>query len=122
MKKNILVVDDEFSMRKLLTYFLSKDYNVITFENGFDALSYLQENDLPDLAIVDINMPKVNGFEFLQNVKSSLKLKTMPVVILSMVDSSSERVKFLKAGAEDFLIKPFNPEELELKVSKLFAR
>lgn len=122
MKKNILVVDDEFSMRKLLTYFLSKDYNVITFENGFDALSYLQENDLPDLAIVDINMPKVNGFEFLQNVKSSLKLKAMPVVILSMVDSSSERVKFLKAGAEDFLIKPFNPEELELKVSKLFAR
>lgn len=122
MKKKILVVDDEFSMRKLLSFFLSKNYEVITFENGYDALSYMQDNPLPDLAIVDVNMPKLGGYEFLQNIKSSENLKGLSVIILSMVDSSSERVRFLKAGAEDFLIKPFNPEELELKVEKLFSR
>lgn len=122
MKKKILIVDDDVSMRKLLSFFLSKNYEVVTYENGYDALAYLQENDEPDLAIVDVNMPKLGGYEFLQNIKTSEALSKLPVIILSVVDSSAERVKFLKAGAEDFLVKPFNPEELELKIEKIFLR
>ncbi|MEA3317513.1 MAG: response regulator, partial [Bacteroidota bacterium] len=79
-------------------------------------MNWLQKGNMPNLIVVDIEMPNMNGYEFLKLVKASGFFKEIPVIMLSGVDSSDERVKCLKLGAKDFIVKPFNPEELELKV------
>jgi len=117
--KKILVVDDEITIRTLLERFLSNLYEVKALGDGQEALVWLQSGNMPDLMIVDLEMPNMNGFEFLQQVKSSGFFQAIPVLMLSGVDSSAERVKCLKAGALDFMIKPFNPEELLIKADIL---
>jgi DNA-binding response OmpR family regulator len=119
MKKNILVIDDEVTIRTLLEKFLGKTYDVTAMSNGQEALNWLQAGNLVDLMIVDLEMPNMDGFELLSQVKSSGFFREIPVMMLSGVDSSAERVKCLKAGALDFMIKPFNPEELLLKIQIL---
>jgi DNA-binding response OmpR family regulator len=119
MKKRILVIDDEITIRTLLEKFLRNLYEVTAMGNGQEALTWLQGGNLPDLMIVDLEMPSMDGFEFLKQVKSSGFFRSIPVLMLSGVDSSAERVKCLKAGALDFMIKPFNPEELTIKIDIL---
>jgi DNA-binding response OmpR family regulator len=122
MGKNILVVDDTLMMRKLIKRFLGQFYNVRLEENGLDAFLSMQQGYLPDLIISDIQMPKMNGFEFIEQIKSTGFLKDIPVIMLSSIDESKVRVKFLKLGVTDYLVKPFNPEELVLKVNNIFEQ
>jgi DNA-binding response OmpR family regulator len=116
MKKNILVIDDEITIRTLLEKFLSHSYEVTALTNGQEGLNWLQTGNLPDLMIVDLEMPNMNGYEFIENVRASGYFQGIPIMMLSGVDSSTERVKCYKLGANDFMIKPFNPEELSLKI------
>ncbi len=116
MKKKILVVDDEITIRTLLEKFLSNQYEVAAMADGQEALTWLQGGNIPDLMLVDLEMPGMDGLELLKQVKSSGFFNAIPVMMLSGVDSSAERVKCLKAGALDFMIKPFNPEELSIKI------
>jgi len=119
MRKKILVVDDEITIRSLLEKFLSQTYEVAAKGNGLEGLNWLQGGNMPDLMIVDLEMPSMDGFEFLRQVKASGFFSAIPVMMLSGVDSSPERVQCLKMGAMDFMIKPFNPEELLLKIEIL---
>lgn len=121
MNKKILVIDDEITIRTLLDKFLSNQFDVTAMGNGQEALNWLQSGNIPDLIIVDLEMPSMDGFEFLSQVKASGYFRSIPVMMLSGVDSSAERVKCLKAGALDFMIKPFNPEELILKIGILMS-
>ena len=116
MKKKILVIDDEITIRTLLVNFLSKKYEVAAKNDGLEALTYLQDGNMPHLVVCDADMPNMNGFEFIQNVRTSGFFKDIPIIMLSSLDTSAERVKYLKAGANDFLVKPFNPEELDVKI------
>ena len=116
MKKKILVVDDEITIRTLLEKFLSNNYEVTALSDGQEGLSWLQTGHIPDLMIVDLEMPNVDGYEFVKNVRASGYFHDIPIMMLSGADSSSERVKCFKLGANDFMIKPFNPEELSLKI------
>lgn len=117
MKKKILVVDDETSICLLLENFLSLDYDVVTISNGEEALVWLETN-LPDLVISDIQMTNMDGFEFLTKVRQRGFTKHTPFVMLSARAESKERIKCYQLGAQDYLIKPFNPEELEEVVKK----
>jgi DNA-binding response OmpR family regulator len=117
MKKNILVVDDEKSICLLLENFLSQDYDVVSMDDGLEALKWLEEN-LPDLIISDIQMTKMDGYEFLINVRQKGFTKHTPIIMLSGKSESKERIKCYKLGAQDYLTKPFNPEELEELVKK----
>lgn len=116
MKKNILVIDDEITIRTLLEKFLSQSYEVTALSNGQEGLNWLQTGNLPDLMIVDLEMPNMNGYELVENVRASGFFSSIPILMLSGIDSSIERVKCYKLGANDFMIKPFNPEELSLKI------
>lgn len=119
MKKKILVVDDERTTCLLLDNFLS-DYQVVTKNSGAEALTWL-ENNLPDLIITDIQMPKMDGFELLKEVRSKGFTKHTPIIMLSGNTESKERIKCYKLGAQDYLSKPFNPEELkEITIKNLF--
>ena len=117
MKKKILIVDDEISICLLLENFLSRDYDVTTIQDGHEALEWLEGN-LPDLIISDIQMTKMDGYEFLTQVRQRGFTKHTPFVMLSARSESKERIKCYKLGAQDYLTKPFNPEELEELVKK----
>ncbi len=117
MKKKILVVDDDISICLLLENYLSQDYEVITMQNGLEALLWLEEH-LPDLIISDIQMTEIDGFEFLSKVRKRGFTKHTPFVMLSAKAGSKERIKCYQLGAQDYLTKPFNPEELEEVVKK----
>jgi DNA-binding response OmpR family regulator len=117
MKKKILVVDDEISICLLLENFLSKDYDVVAILDGSNALDWLEGN-LPDLIISDIEMSIMNGYEFLTKVRERGFTKHTPFIMLSAKSESKERIKCYKLGAQDYLTKPFNPEELEELVKK----
>lgn len=120
MEKNILVIDDTPMMRNLIKRILAQFYTVKTEENGFDALVSMQSGYIPDLIISDLQMPKLDGFGFLEQVKSAGFSRDIPVIILTSVDDSKTKIKFLKHGVSDYLTKPFNPEELVLKVKNIF--
>ncbi len=117
MKKKILVVDDEKSICLLLENFLSEDYEVVSIDNGLKALGWLDEN-LPDLIISDIQMTNMDGYEFLTSVRQRGFTRHTPIIMLSGKSESKERIKCYKLGAQDYLTKPFNPEELEELVKK----
>lgn len=122
MKKTVLVIDDEMSIRMLLENFLSKTYKVVTRNDGQEGLKYLEQGDMPDLIVADIQMPNLDGYEFIKNVRASGFFKNIPVIMLSGIESSNERVKCLKLGADDYLVKPFNPEELAIRIENLIIR
>ncbi len=122
MKKKILIIDDELSIRMLLENYLGKKYEVITKTDGIEGMKYLEAGNMPDLIVADIQMPNMDGFEFLKQLKVSGFFKNIPVIMLSGIESSQERVKCLKMGAEDFIVKPFNPEELALRIENLINR
>jgi DNA-binding response OmpR family regulator len=117
MRYKVLVIDDERSIRLLLENFLSKDYDVVGKGDGIEALEWLEVN-LPDLIICDVQMPNMDGYMFLEKMRQSGFAKRTPVIMLSGVESSKERVKCYRLGAQDFLAKPFNPDELSELIRK----
>ncbi len=122
MKKKILVIDDELSIRLLLENFLGKEYEVVTKKDGQEGLKYLEEGVMPDLIVADLQMPNIDGYNFLKNVRASGFFKHIPVIMLSGIESSQERVKCLKMGADDYIVKPFNPEELSIRINNILKR
>ncbi|MCT4630361.1 response regulator [Winogradskyella sp.] len=117
MKKKILVIDDELTMTTLLEFFLSNKYDVTAVNSGVEAEAWLDSN-LPDLIISDIQMDNMNGFTLLQNIRQRGYTKHTPIIMLSGNAESKERIKSYKLGAQDYLTKPFNPEELDEVVKK----
>jgi DNA-binding response OmpR family regulator len=118
----ILVVDDKRSLSELVAQFLGQTHEVITTENGLVAMSWLQQGNMPDLIITDLEMPEMDGFEFIKQVKNSGLFSDIPIVVLSCRESSADRIECLRLGADDYMVKPFNPEELLIKVDKLLIR
>lgn len=118
MKKKILVVDDKQELRMLIKLYLSNDYEVETAENGLEALAQMHHGYMPDLILTDMMMPLVGGKELVAQLKSSGMFAKIPVIILSSIDKSTERIAMLRSGAGDYLIKPFNPEELLVRIEK----
>lgn len=119
--KQVLIIDDEPIMRKLLEQILKDKYEAITLENGREALEWMYSGNIPDLVVADLNMPEIDGFEYIKRVRESGFFNDVPLIVLSGEESSAERIKCLKLGANDYLIKPFNPEELGLRIDNLIS-
>lgn len=120
--KKILVVDDKPAISRLIVQFLKNTYEVETKEDGFEAMAWLQEGNFPDLILTDLEMPNMNGMELISRVKESGYFSDIPMVVLSSKDSSSDRITCLKMGAEDYLMKPFNPEELLIRIERILFK
>ncbi len=119
-KQTILIIEDNPYISMLLKQLFSNDYHIQLEENGYDALEFLEEGNIPDLIISDLTMPKMDGHDFLKIIKTSSFFNEIPLLVLSGENKSQNRIDCLKNGADDYMIKPFNPEELELRVAKLF--
>lgn len=119
-KSTILIVDDSPIMCRFLGLFLEKKFEVISYTNSVEALALIESGFEPDLVVTDLNMPTLTGIELIGSIRKVLPL--VPVLVVSGVKESIERIKALHAGADDFLTKPFHPAELEVRVSKLIEK
>jgi DNA-binding response OmpR family regulator len=118
-KKRILVVDDELSIIKFLRANLeANDYEVFTALDGAEALK-ITEMELPDLVILDIMMPKMDGFEFCRTLR---EWSQIPIIMLSARGGEEYKVKCLDLGADDYITKPFGANELLARVSAVLRR
>lgn len=115
-RKSILVIDDHDSIRFILSRFLGKEYLVTTKEDGLEALSWLGKGNIPDLVLLDMSMPKLSGFEFLANLKSSGFFSDIPVMVLTGFGDKRYEEQCKKLGAIDYIVKPFNPIDLKGKI------
>jgi DNA-binding response OmpR family regulator len=121
-KTKILVVEDDIYMQTILNEFLGTLFEVQICINGMDALAVLQNGNLPDLVISDLNVPQLNGMELIAQIKASDFFNSIPIMILSGEESSEMRIKCLNAGADDYVVKPFNPRELEARIRVILRR
>lgn len=120
-KLKVLVVDDNRAILMSIKEHLSEKFDVATATNPSQAMNWLKQENFPDLIISDRKMDEDpdSGMKFLKNIRSSGFFSTIPILILSGTGDSEDsetRIKFLEAGADNFMLKPFNPQELVWRV------
>ncbi|NRA50811.1 MAG: response regulator transcription factor, partial [Phaeodactylibacter sp.] len=116
----ILLVEDEENIQDVIKLNLEMDdYEVVAADNGKSALKYAKEQHF-DLLILDVMLPEVDGFQICEQVR--LTNREVPIMFLTAKDSAQDRISGLKKGADDYLTKPFNLEELLLRVNNLIKR
>ena len=116
MKHNLLIVDDNEMMRSFLSHYFSANYQVKIAEGGAEAWQLLDQGYFPDLILLDLRMPDISGMDMLRQLKSSVLFHDIPVIMVSSITKSVEKVACLQAGAADYITKPFNPKEVEARV------
>ena len=119
----IYVIEDEESISKLITLYLKKE-NIESkpFFTAEDALEKLKTDKIPDLIILDLNLPGMCGFDFLKEISKTYKSEIPSVVILSARDSDEDIIKGLGYGADEFITKPFSPSVLLARVKAMLRR
>ena len=118
----VIVVEDDAIMQLIITQSLDGRFDVMAFPNGMDALTYLQEGNLPDIIIADLNTPLMGGLQLIEQLKISGFFSAIPVIVLSGEESTETRIVCLDAGADDYVVKPFNPRELEARMKAILRR
>ncbi len=114
--KKLLLIDDDPNLILLVKDYLEfRGYEVITAENGQEALEVLQK-DTPDMIICDVMMPQMDGYSLVEQVRKDPRTGWIPVLFLSAKGQSQDRVKGLNTGADVYMVKPFEPEELVAQV------
>ncbi|MDX2085040.1 MAG: response regulator transcription factor [Candidatus Melainabacteria bacterium] len=118
-KEKVLIVDDEASIRRILeTRFKMLGYDTTTASDGEEALD-LFHKFLPDIVILDIMMPRMDGYGVTKEIR---KGSDTPIIILTALGDVSERINGLELGADDYVVKPFSPKELEARVKSILRR
>jgi len=114
--KRILVVDDDAVSRQVLRNQLSPEgFSILSARDGVEGLQVLQE-EIPDLILLDLMMPRMNGYEFCQRVREEYDMSTLPIIILTAKNQAKDMVQSLQSGANDYLTKPFQKVELMARV------
>lgn len=114
-KKSIVAVDDSMLILRMLEKLLGEEYNYHAFSKGMRALKYLKDVT-PDLIILDIDMPEINGYEMLKMIKEREHLQNVPVIFLTSDGDRNSVVKAVAGGANDYVVKPIDEEILLDKV------
>ncbi|MCS6909330.1 MAG: response regulator [Anaerolineales bacterium] len=118
----ILIVEDERDIRDLIMFTLRiGGHDVLTASNGEEGWQLTQQ-EMPDLILSDVRMPKMTGYELCRTVKATPKTQHIPVVFLSAKGQDSEVQAGYEAGALDYILKPFAPDQLLLRVTEILAK
>ncbi|WMW24397.1 PAS domain S-box protein [Methanolobus sediminis] len=118
-KPRVLVVDDEPMNVELLQAYLSEDYEVLPAYNGHEALDIVFK-ELPDIVLLDVMMPDINGYQVCEKIKSSEITQFIPVVLVTALSGREDRLRGIESQADDFLTKPVDRLELKMRVKSLF--
>jgi DNA-binding response OmpR family regulator len=118
----ILIAEDEPDIRDLVAFTLRfAGYEVVSCSNGEEAVE-LSNRELPDLILLDVRMPRLTGYDACKKIKENPQLKDIPVVFLSAKGQESEIRSGMEAGAEEYLLKPFAPDQLTDRVGSILAK
>jgi DNA-binding response OmpR family regulator len=118
----ILIAEDERDIRDLITFTLGfAGYEVVAAANGEEAVN-LARQEIPDLVLMDVRMPRMTGYEACAAMKADAKLKDIPVIFLSAKGQDSEIQTGLQAGAVEYLLKPFAPDQLTARIQAVLAQ
>ncbi len=120
MQEHILIIDDDLKLTALITKFLENhSYKVSSFDNPKNALQALGEKHNFELIILDITLPEMDGFQVLREIRQNL---TIPIIMLTARGEVSDRIIGLELGADDYMPKPFEPEELIARIQSIMCR
>lgn len=121
-KKTVLVADDDVDVLALVVRRLERDgYEVITASNGGDALRTAQER-IPDLAVLDVMMPQLTGYEVTEHLRKDPATERIPVILLTARVQEADVSRGFAAGADDYIKKPFSPQELRSRIQAVLGR
>lgn len=121
-KANILIIDDHDAVRLLLGLTLKNRFDVITKKDGIEGMAWLSAGNIPDLIMLDMQMPRLNGLEFLKQIRTSGMFRDIPVILVSANDNEYEITQSFGLGIVDFIRKPFNPIKLKEKVDNILNK
>jgi two-component system chemotaxis response regulator CheY len=123
MLKKILIVDDSSLLHQMykLVFMRYKGCKVVSAMNGLEALDKLSQEEGIELVLLDINMPVMNGLQFLQNIQDDGNYKGLPIIIVSTEGKEEDTLRGLSMGARGYIKKPFQPAELHMMIEKIFS-
>jgi two-component system chemotaxis response regulator CheY len=120
--KTVLTVDDSRTMRDMLKLALTQaGYEVVQAEDGVHGLEVLAANPPPDVIVTDINMPRMDGFGFIEGVRRDERHRAVPILVLTTESDSDKKMRARQAGATGWIVKPFNPEKLVDAIRRVAA-
>ena len=122
MKKTLLVVDDEPTIQLILKRYFEADYQVVPQPNGLEAMRWLEKGNTADAIVADYEMPVMNGSAFIKQLRTSQMHRHVPLIMLSGKEETSTKIQCLRYGADDYMVKPFNPEELDLRLKNMLRK
>ncbi len=117
-RDKVLIVDDEQAIVELMGLYLRSEYDVINAYNGQEALERIKA-DKPDIVLLDVMMPDMNGYEVCRRLKTSVETQFLPVIMVTALSGKDDRIKGIEVGADEFLGKPVNRLELVTRVKSL---
>jgi len=120
-RRRVLVADDDPIFRLHVEQLLQGSYEVLLAEDGKEAVARAREH-LPDLVLLDLKMPKLDGYGVVQALRADLRTQRVPVIMVTATDDAVGKVKGIGLGADDYITKPFNPEELKARVQMVLRR
>lgn len=127
-RSKILLIEDHKPVRILLTNFLKKDFETNSVNDGFEALAWMGKGNIPDLILLDMDLPKIDGATFLSNIKSSGFFKNIPVILITgeldwenVLEPWLDKIK-IDLVAEHYIKKPFDPNEVKTKILSILNK
>ena len=121
-RKRVLITDDEPITRMLVKLLLEREhFEVLEATNGRDAVE-IATRERPDLLLIDLNMPEMDGYEAIGNLRKDLGMATLPIIVLTSEDGPGVEHRVLELGADDYIVKPFDPSILLSRVNAVFRR
>ncbi len=122
MHKRVLIIDDSKTVRNLVAFIMKKEgFRVLSAEDGFDGLEKLYAAEQVDLIICDVNMPRMDGFTFIQNVREKDSYRDLPIIVLSTEGQERDIQTGINLGANMYMVKPAQPEKLVRNVRMLLG-
>jgi len=122
LNNKLLVIEDDLYMQMVLKEYLGFAFEVVVCADGLSALAFIQAGNIPDAIITDLNIPQFSGLDLVEQLRASDFFSAIPIIILTGEASTAKRIECLKKGADDFISKPFNPEELETRLNLILRR
>jgi len=127
-RNKILLIEDHEPVRIVLSNFLKKDFEVFSVKDGFDALAWMSKGNIPDIILLDMDLPRINGSTFLTNIKSSGFFRNIPIILVTgesdwenVLEPWLDKIKIDKV-AEHYVKKPFDPNEVKSKVLSILKK
>jgi DNA-binding response OmpR family regulator len=122
MGQKIVLIEDDTDIAKLIEFKLEREgYSIHHYIDGMEGMKGIMEI-LPDLVILDVMLPKVNGFQILKSIRNTTEIQRLPVIMLTAMGREQDVLKAFKTGVDDYLVKPFRPAELIVRVRKALLK